>query len=588
METGILRLRSLRLMFASARHGSLTHNAPHTPSADREAPSRSSQAGEGGLCDLVAPSIIFTIGFILLCVAIQLALGAYSTDLAVSDDEAGHFVNSLLLLDYLRQAPFSNPLHFALEYYQHYPRVTIGHWPPLAYVAQAAVFALGGRSYVAAIAFQAVIGGLAAGWAGLLVHRRLGWLAGLAAGLLVLASPELMLGLIALMEDNFLTLWMLGAALSWASFARRPGWGRAALFAACAIGAIMTKGDGLALALLPPFYALLTGEWRRLLDRRAWAAAAAVGIVTAPWYVLTYKTAALGFAYHWGWSYTSHALPIYALGFVTTIGVIGVVGFVFGATRLARPVPSAPDPTLAALASEALALLVFQVIVPSDADPRYLVELIPAAVFVSALGLAGMLRPLASRLPLAMGAVVAVLLLVDGATIVRVPPHVTPLGVAPIAQRIRHAGGNPFVLVAGSTRVEGALVAAFAASDPARTYFVLRASEELSRGNFGGSDYRTRFADPHTMARWLGDSGIGWVVVDDSPLGIEWAHVRQLIAVLRHPPPGSSLLVRHRIEVLRQPQLRYVPGEIRLYRLSAAPPRPAQSRALLARIVPNF
>ena len=37
--------------------------------------------------------------FIAACVAIQLGVGAYSTDRGLTNDEAAHFVNSLLILD---------------------------------------------------------------------------------------------------------------------------------------------------------------------------------------------------------------------------------------------------------------------------------------------------------------------------------------------------------------------------------------------------------------------------------------------------------------------------------------------------------
>lgn len=501
------------------------------------------------------------------------------------DDEPAHFINSLLVFDYLRQAPFSNPLHYALNYYMHFPRIAIGQWPPLFYVVQAAVFALGERSDTAAIALQAVIGGLAAGWTALLVQRRLGWPAGLAAGLVVVASPRLMRALNEVMVDTFAALWMFGAALSWASFARRPDWGRAALFALCAIGAIMSKGNGFALALLPPFYALLTREWRPLLDRRAWAAAAAIGVVTLPWYAFASRLGRGPDTLIWSWGYTRHALPGFALGFPETIGIIGVIGFAAGVVRTVRSGHGAADATLVALASEVMAVLAFLLVVPVGIDPRYLIELLPAAVVVAALGLAYALRPFTRRLPLTVGTVVAALLLVDGATIVSMP-HVTSFGMKAMAQRILHEGGNPFVLVAGSTRVEGALIAAFAALDPARTHYVLRGTQELSSGSFGGADYKPRFADAREMARWIiGDNGIGWLIVDNSPRSLEWMHDRQIIAILQHPPPGWSLLLEHGMVMLDEG--RYLPGNIRLYRLPTALPTPAQRAELLKRVVPS-
>src|ERR1700690_1862442 len=96
------------------------------------------QGHEVGRMRWSGPLLAFAALFIALAAAVQLAIGAYATDRGLTNDEAAHFVNSLLILDYLRQAPLANPLAFATDYYTHLPRVSIGHWPPGFYVVQAA------------------------------------------------------------------------------------------------------------------------------------------------------------------------------------------------------------------------------------------------------------------------------------------------------------------------------------------------------------------------------------------------------------------------------------------------------------------
>ena len=435
--------------------------------------------------------------FTALAVAIQLGIGAYGTDRGLTNDEAAHFVNSLLVLDYVREALGGNPVRYALGYYAHLPRVSIGHWPPGFYVVQALAFALAGRSAAVAMAVQALVAGLACGGAAAVVRARLGWLAGIATGLAVLASPTLLFLLGAVMLDTALGLWLLAAALAWAAFARRPGPGPAALFVVCALGTVLTKGSGIALALLPLVHAALTRDVRPLLSRWAWIAAAAVGAVAGPWYVFTYRMAADGFNYSWGWDYTGQALPAYAIGSVETLGVIGLIGFAMGVVRATRrQADGTPDHTLAALASGVLALLAFELVVPTDITPRYLVGLVPCAMAVAAFGLFDVVRRLRARWsgPV-VGAVVAALLLLNAATILR-PPHVAPFGMPGLAGRVlADAGANPLVLTAGSTRAEGALIAAFAELDPGRSRTVLRATQLLAGGNMMGTEYRARFAD---------------------------------------------------------------------------------------------
>lgn len=519
-------------------------------------------------------SVIFTV----LCVAIQGAVGGYATDRGLTNDEAAHLVNAMLVLDYLREAPFTNPWHFAQAYYLHFPRVSIGHWPPLFYGVQAAFFALFGRSAAVAMALQAVIGGLAAGASATLVQYRLGWAAGLAAGVLVLASPALLFLLDAVMLDTFLALWVFGAAMCWAWFARRPGGGAATCFAVCAIGAIMTKGNGFALALLPPLHALWTRDARPLLDRRAWFAAIAVAVATLPWYVLTYRMAAGGFNYAWGWDYTGRALPAYLGAVLPTLGAIGVAGFCIGAVRAAWPRPGVPDHLLVALSCTTVAMLLFQAIVPADITPRYLVAFVPAAVVVVADGLAVALRRLVPGRggAASFGTMVALLLLANAAMIVRLP-HVAPFGMDAVARRILDSpDANGLVLVAGSARAEGALIAAFAVRDPACTHYVLRASQMLATSNFMGSRYAARFDDAGAVARWLGSSGIGWLVLDESPDAAKWLHDRQLAAVAGSAS-GWRLVDQHPT----------ADGTLRLYRLPAETPTPEQRRALLAAVTPS-
>src|SRR5579862_7474197 len=90
---------------------------------------------------------------------VQSQVGATTSDLSMSADEAAHFVNSLLIRDYLLGAFGRNPMSFALDYYAHVPRVSIGHWPPLYYLVQGLLVSSWDRSIAAAIKFQSVIAG---------------------------------------------------------------------------------------------------------------------------------------------------------------------------------------------------------------------------------------------------------------------------------------------------------------------------------------------------------------------------------------------------------------------------------------------
>ena len=112
-----------------------------------------------------AAAIALLLGFTLICLAIQWRVGAWQADLGTNGDEAAHFVSAMLVFDYLRHGLPGSPMRFARAYYQHWPRVAIGHWPPLFYPFQALAFAIGGRLVGTAMAVQALVAGGACGWA---------------------------------------------------------------------------------------------------------------------------------------------------------------------------------------------------------------------------------------------------------------------------------------------------------------------------------------------------------------------------------------------------------------------------------------
>ncbi|MGH7041159.1 MAG: ArnT family glycosyltransferase [Acetobacteraceae bacterium] len=531
-------------------------------------------ARRGGAVGFVLLMAVFS----LVCVAVQIFVGAYHADLGTSGDEAGHFVNSLLVYDYVRRGLFTNPMHFALNYYFHWPRVSIGHWPPLFYPIQALAFAVAGRSVATALGVQALVAGAAAGWAAWLAWRRLGWMPGLATGAVVLASPFLLYSVDLIMVDTALGLWLLAAALTWGHFARRPGLGRAILFAFCASCAILTKGNGIALVLLPPLHAALTRNPGPLRDWRAWIAALLVGLATAPWYVLTYRMAAGGFVYAWGWHYTRLAVPYYLLAFPGSVGALGVVGVIAGLVGLVRRTDGWRDDTPASLAALVLAVLIFQMIAPADLLARYLIALVPAGAVLAALGLAALVRGIGrDRHPTLATVAVAVLLLLDAASMFRMP-HVSPYGMGAIAHRIITAhDANVTVLAAGDDHAEAALIAAFAVEDPAQKFYVLRASQELATTNFMGSHYAARFAHAAEVTDWLRDSGIGWLVIGLSHGSLAMRHDRELLDSLRMPGAPWTLVA--------DPTGPH--GEVLLYRLSRRPVTQGQVHALLRRVMPS-
>ena len=95
------------------------------------------------------------IALVLAVVLLQIESGAYRSDFDANDDEPGHVVSSLMIRDYFASGWHVSPLRFAEEYYIHYPRVAIGHWPPGFHSCEAVWMLAFGRNRTAMLSFVA-------------------------------------------------------------------------------------------------------------------------------------------------------------------------------------------------------------------------------------------------------------------------------------------------------------------------------------------------------------------------------------------------------------------------------------------------
>src|SRR6201996_605065 len=59
----------------------------------------------------------------------------------IDPDESAHYVNTLFIADWLR-AGLPSPMTFARDFYAHFPKLSIGHWPPGWYALLAPLFAV--------------------------------------------------------------------------------------------------------------------------------------------------------------------------------------------------------------------------------------------------------------------------------------------------------------------------------------------------------------------------------------------------------------------------------------------------------------
>ena len=241
-------------------------------------PARTINKGEG----VVAFAAL--LGFV---VTLQFLGGAYASCFGGYPDEPAHLVTSLMARDFIASLDFRHALQFVQQYYYHYPKVAIGHWPPVLYGALGIWFLLVGASRGSAMMFIAVVAATTASIIYFTGKRLIGRWAGVLAAVLFIASPLVQEASARVMSEHLVTLGMLVSTLCFARFTRTERINDGLAFGSVAAVAILTHPTAWALGLVPGITLALTERWYLLRHPGLWLAALPILIVCVPWYVLT-------------------------------------------------------------------------------------------------------------------------------------------------------------------------------------------------------------------------------------------------------------------------------------------------------------
>ena len=470
---------------------------------------------------------------------------AYRADLSANPDEAAHFVTGLMARDYLLDFPWPRPMPFAEKFYDAYPMVAIGHWPPLFYLAQALWMSLLGGTVSAALMLMAVI---TAGTATLLVRGARWFVAtpiAVTLGAVFLIAPIVQRYSRSVMAEMPLTLLALLAAVAYARYLSTTRARDAVWFGIAAAAAILTKPNGLALALLPPIAIVMRRHTGLVARWSFWIPAAIVAIVCGPWYALTISEAREG----WSASYDPSWLlrnPV-ASNAVDAVSVAGLPIFVLACIgawialgrRRDRESGATQRNYAAAMAALAIATWIFVSVVVPVRGERHLLPMLPPMLVFAGITLQEIAGYRASRWRIAAAAVVAVTALtplVQGAVSIRSKADV---GSAAVVAAINADASldNRSILVSSENYGEGVFIATLAARDRRPQHRVLRASRVLSTSNWDGSDYRAVYSTDDEIDVALRRMGVAAIVVDTHrATGPHNVHHRQLLDMLsRHP-----------------------------------------------------
>ena len=493
----------------------------------------------------VAPAFLFFLAFAVL---LQILGGAFTADFGGSPDEPAHYVTGLMVRDYLATLPWPSPMPFAENFYRHYPIVAIGHWPPMFYGVQA-VWTLGfGTSKESILLLIAVLAAAVAAVLFILWRPRIGALGAGALALGFLAAPVVQQHVRMVMAEMLLVLLVMLAAVAYKRYLDTEGWRDAVAFGVLSSAAILTKPNGLALALLPMFAVIAMRRLELLKRSSFWLPAVIVIALCGPWYVLTFHLAREG----WSTSYSPSWLirqPALVNGqFLARLIGLPVFGLaVSGMLYELWPRRSRVVGTDAAVMAALIASVwTFHSFIAPVRDPRHLIPAIPPLLHFSAVAIlavgarAGVGADAGRRIVTVAASGLAVLLVVAG-----LRAHTKPYVGADTAvdEFLRPSSGSSVVLVSSEGYGEGVFIAELASREQRPGHRVVRATKVLSESNWDRSRYRLLYSSPEDADRVLAQEGVTFIVLDVGGESTRPAvpHHRQLLALTDNPARWRKL-----------------------------------------------
>jgi hypothetical protein len=418
--------------------------------------------------------------FLLAAIVLQWRDGAFHAEFDGHPDEAGHFITSLMIRDYAATRIGSNPLAFARDYYLHYPRVALGHWPPVFHTALAAWMLLFTAGRVPVMIFMAM---LSAGVA-FLIYRfldpRMGRASALGFGLLWLCVPLARYLTSTLMTEVLLALACFGAALVYARYLRTGAWQDAAWFGVIALAAVLIKANGWMLGLVPPIAILVMRQIHWIRQAGFWLPALIVVPPGAAWYALTLQPAQHGWVGTTSVKYMAHYVLQYncsatleTVGWGVLLAALAGLAVRVGPALRGRKV----EPEWSCLAAVWIAWMIFHSFVAPVQEHRHLLISLPPMIVFAAAGL----RWAAGRLglPAIAAAAAAFVLLAAGAPPASAKPAQGYTQLADLLCAQTQFELSAFLIQTDQPGGEGPFIAEIAMRDHRPQHYVIRRTKWL-------------------------------------------------------------------------------------------------------------
>ncbi len=470
---------------------------------------------------------------IALVVAFQYGSGAYNKDFSADNDEAAHVVSSLLVRDYIAEGFPGNPVHFAERYYIHYPKVAIGHWPPLFYAAEGVWMLLFGRTRAAILALTATVGVLFAVSVFAWIRIECGTLCAFVSTALLTITPIYRSAVFTVEPQVLLAVLAFWAAILYGAFLENRGRRYAWLAGFVAVCALLTHGRGAMLLFVPAVAGLLIGD---ATTKKKWLVllllVCAVTLTLPHLLGQADASSPVNIAWNaWMFIYRLVASVSWPVAVIATFGAV----LVFRSRKT--------HVRWVAMLALICSGWIFHALVNVPLTDGYLLPIAPAVATLFAAGLQFFFElfrksSLRHRSVQVACAAVALPFAVHGAFIKTVKPDT---GCHRLIGEVEGWNSpSEIYLVAGDPVHEGALIAEAALAERKPKTFVLRASKVLAASSWAGRGYRLRFTTPDAVEAYLDDSHVGLMFVQQKSTP---EHMRLLAEdIRRHPSLWTELL----------------------------------------------
>jgi dolichyl-phosphate-mannose-protein mannosyltransferase len=492
--------------------------------------------------------LIFAVYF-AVALYLQVQTGTFSQGLSSQSDEPAHYVTGLMIRDYVVSGFPGTPLSYAREYYDHYPKVAFGAWPPLFHIVEGGWMLVFGPSRDSVLVLMAALSACL----GLLLfvevrtHFNVWWAA--AGGLYLVLLPITQRCTYALMPDTLTAIVVFASAAFFQRYLKSPSM-RTGLATGVVVGlAFATKPNALALLLVAPLALLFERRWDLLRARSLWLLVSVALVIGFPAELYPYILArergdSLNNLPAILDTLTMYGRILYS-DFGIGVSVLAVAGF--AATVGITIFQGRSKPAWSVYGALLIGYIGFHILMPGPERTRYMLAMVPVIILFAFAGadcLARWFRPGSGRV--LAGSLLCLLAIVPTASTFSFREK-SSLNVTPTVTEILSASlpRGDAILVVSDAIGEGAVVSEFARLEERLGHRILRGSKVLAESNWNGTVFELIYHRPEALAGYLQSVPVKRLIVDRRPGAVPSKLIEVLDRALILEPAAYVLSSRH-------------------------------------------